>query len=177
MIKDTITISVFNTKYSLWAAIITIFFLLPATILFIKFLDIKYTTNQTQLIILCLCLIFGFLIIVMKSTMQKIDILKEDNNLLVKYDSGEKLLLSQNLNYNIYNYNSRKAFMIRISDGETTKFFLSPDINLKPEVEILFNGYIKKKNTKDFNALAFPIIMCFAYFIISVVFVLFIPKF
>lgn len=84
MNKNKITIAVFNTKYSFFAAIITILFLLPAVILLIKFLDLKYTTNQTQLIIFCLCIIFGFLIIVMKSTMQKIDIIKEGNRHFIK---------------------------------------------------------------------------------------------
>jgi len=175
MNNNIITISVFNTKYSFWAAIITILFLLPSVILLIKSLNIRYTTNQTQLIILCLCLIFGFLIIVMKSTMQKVDIYKTDNKYFIKYNNGETFLLSDQMTYNIYNYNSRKAFMLRISDGEMTKFLLSPDMSIKPEVESFFKNFIKKKNKKDFGALAFPIIMCFAYFLISVIFTLFIP--
>ncbi|WP_312079421.1 hypothetical protein [Chryseobacterium sp.] len=174
--ENTITLSVFNTKYSFWAAVITILLLLPAVILFIKFLDVKYTTNQTQLIILCLSLIFGFLIIIMKTTMQKIDIIKENNIHFIKYDNGQTFTLSNDINYNIYNYNSRKAFMLRISDGKETKFLLSPDINLKPEVEVFFKDFTKKKNTADITALAFPIIMAVAYFIISIVFVLFIHK-
>ncbi|MCA6068465.1 hypothetical protein JI747_014865 [Chryseobacterium sp. RG1] len=177
MDENKITISVFNTKYSFWATIITILFLLPSVILFIKFLDVRYTTNQTKLIIVCLSLIFGFLIVVMKTTMRKIDIIKTDHNCFIKYNNGETFLLSDDINYNIYNYNSRKAFMLRILDGKTTKFLLSLDMNLKPEVEVFFNDFIKKKNKKDFIALAFPILMCFAYFIISVVFVLFIPKY
>lgn len=176
MNKNKITISVFNTKYSFFAAIITILFLLPAVILLIKFLDLKYTTNQTQLIIFCLCIIFGFLIIVMKSTMQKIDIIKEGNRHFIKYKNGETFILSNDINYNIYNYNSRKAFMLRVSDGKETKFLLSPDMNLKSEVEVFFNDFTKKKNTKDYTALVFPIIMCVAYFVISIVFVLFIHK-
>lgn len=177
MNKNKITISVFNTKYSFFAAIITILFLLPAVILLIKFLDVKYTNNQTQLIIFCLCVIFGFLIIVMKSTIQKIEIIKDENKHFIKYKNGETSILSHDINYNIYNYNSTKAFMLRISNEKETKFLLSPDMNLKSEFEVFFSDFTKKKNVKDYTALIFPIIMCIAYFVISIVFVLFIHKY
>ncbi|SFT90645.1 hypothetical protein SAMN05421857_4042 [Chryseobacterium formosense] len=135
MNNDTITISVFNTKYSFWATIFTILFLLPSVILLIKYLNIRYTSNQTHLIILCLCLIFGFLIVVMKSTMQKVDIYKTDTNYFIKYHNGKTFLLSDQMVYNIYDYYSRKAFMLRISDEKLTKFLLSPDMSIKPEIE------------------------------------------
>lgn len=40
-----------------------------------------------------------------------------------------------------------------------------------------FNDFKKKKNSKDYAALAFPILMVVAYFVIIIVFVLFIHKY
>lgn len=174
MSKNEITLSAFNSKYTFWATLITIFILFPLAILLIKVLHIRYTVNQTQLIIALLSIVFGFLIIVMKSTMQKISFIKSDNKFYLKDDKGNEVPLPDNTTYNIYNYNSRKAFMLRVTTQTGTRFFLSPDMDMKANIEGFFAKFLKKTSNKDFYAKAFPILICFAYVVISIVFVLFI---
>ncbi|RXM50187.1 MULTISPECIES: hypothetical protein [unclassified Chryseobacterium] len=174
MSKNEVTLSTFNSKYTFWATLITIFILFPIAILLIKTLDIKYTVNQTQLIIAVLSIVFGFLIIVMKSTMQKISFIKSENNFYLKDDKGNEVHLPDNTTYNIYNYNSRKAFMLRVTTQSGTRYFLSPDMNMKPNIEVFFGQFLKKASSKDFYVKAFPIVICFAYVIISIVLVLYV---
>ncbi|WP_336960789.1 hypothetical protein [Chryseobacterium contaminans] len=174
MSKNEVTLSTFNSKYTFWATLITIFILFPIAILLIKTLHIKYTVNQTQLIIAVLSIVFGFLIIVMKSTMQKISFIKSENKFYLKDDKGNEVHLPDNTTYNIYNYNSRKAFMLRVTTQTGTKYFLSPDMNMKSTIEGFFGNFFKKTSSKDFYVKAFPIVICFAYVIISIVLVLYI---
>ena len=65
----------------------------------------------------------------------------------MKYKNGKRFILSNDVNYNIYNHNSRKAFILRISDGKETKFLSSPDMDLKFEVEF-FLRILQKKTPK-----------------------------
>ncbi|MBP2619645.1 hypothetical protein [Chryseobacterium jejuense] len=174
MSKNEVTLSTFNSKYTFWATLITIFILFPIAILLIKTLHIKYTVNQTQLIIAVLSIVFGFLIIVMKSTMQKISFIKSENSFYLKDDKGNEVHLPDNTTYNIYNYNSRKAFMLRVTTQSGTKYFLSPDMNMKSNIEGFFGKFLKKTSSKDFYVKAFPIVICFAYVIISIVLVLYV---
>lgn len=172
MNKNVITLSVFNSQYTFLAALITIFFVFPVAVLFIKFLEVTYAISQPRLIIAVLSLVFGFLIIVMKSIMRKISFIKSDDKFYWKDDKGKGIHLVEGTTYNIYNYNSRKAFMIRVSTCTETKYFLSPDMNVKSDIESFFANFLKKPSCKDFYIKAFPIVMCFAYVIISLVLVL-----
>ena len=83
MIKEkSIIMNSFNCNKTFWASLLTVLVLYPIAVLLIKYLNIQYTANQTQLIILCLSLIFGFLIITMKSTIQKIHFFKTFENIV-----------------------------------------------------------------------------------------------
>ncbi|MFK8267184.1 hypothetical protein [Capnocytophaga cynodegmi] len=174
MKNQKIAMDSFNVKYSFWASIITIFIIFPMALLVLKWVNIKNTVSQTQLIILLLSMTFGFLIIVMKSTMKKVYFIKSDENILIKDKHHTEIKLDKNFNYNLYNYNSKKAFMIRISDQNKSYFYLSPNMDLKSDVENFFPASNKKKIRMDFYAQYFPIILCLVYFIISVLFVIFI---
>ncbi|MEI2273494.1 hypothetical protein OHD16_15200 [Sphingobacterium sp. ML3W] len=174
MKKNEITLSAFHGKYTFGASLITIFILFPISIIFIKAIDVKYTVNQTQLIIVILSLVFGFLIVVMKSTMQKILFVKSEDQFYLKDEKGNEVHLPDNTTYNIYNYNSRKAFMLRITTQAGTKYFLSPDMNMKSDIEDFFAKFPQKPNRKDFYIKAYPYLICCVYFIISIVLVLFI---
>lgn len=154
--------------------IITIFILFPFAILLIKTLHIKYTVSQTQFIIVILSLVFGILIMVMKSTIQKISFIKLEDKVYLKDEKGKEICLPDNTTYNIYNYNSRKAFMLRITTQAETKYFLSSDINMKPSIEIFFAQFLRKPATKDLYIKAFPNLICFAYIMISIVCVLYV---
>ena len=175
MIKEkSIIMNSFNCNKTFWASLLTVLVLYPIAVLLIKYLNIQYTANQTQLIILCLSLIFGFLIITMKSTIQKIHFFKTFENLTIRVDEVENQILSNDLTYNIYNFLSRKAFMIRITDINKTHYYLSSEMNLKSDTEFYFSNYAKKDSSKDFWAKSFAIGLCIAYVIITIVFVLFI---
>jgi len=76
MKNKEINIDSFNVKYSFWASIFTVFILFPIALLILKLINIKNTVSQTQLIILLLSITFGFLIIIMKSTMKKVYFIK-----------------------------------------------------------------------------------------------------
>ncbi|WP_343560677.1 hypothetical protein [Sphingobacterium sp.] len=173
MKKNEITLSAFHSKYTFGASLITIFILFPISIVFIKAVDVKYTVNQTQLIIAVLSLAFGFLIIVMKSTMQKISFIKTEDQFYLKDEKGNEVHLYDNTTYNIYNYNSRKAFMLRVTTQTATKYFLSPDMSIKSDIEDFFAKFPKKPNRKDFYIKAYPYLICFAYVAISIVLALF----
>lgn len=174
MKKSEITLSAFHSKYTFGASLITMFILFPISIVFIKAIDVKYTVNQTQLIIAVLSLVFGFLIVVMKSTMQKISFIKSEDQFYLKDEKENEVPLPNSTTYNIYNYNSRKAFMLRITTQAGTKYFLSPDMNIKSDIEDFFAKFSKKPNRKDFYIKAYPYLICCAYVIISIVLVLFI---
>ncbi|QIH35491.1 hypothetical protein [Sphingobacterium sp. DR205] len=173
MNKNEITIATFNSKYTFWAALTTIFVLYPIAIVLIKAWYVRTTVNQTQLIIAVLSIVFGFLIIVMKSTMRKITFTVCENKFYLKDDKGDKVHLPDDTTYNMYNYNSRKAFMLRVTTQAGTRYFLSPDMNMKSSVEIFFEKFSKEPSCKDIFAKGLPIIICFAYVIISIVLVLF----
>ncbi|AEK24150.1 Hypothetical protein Ccan_20340 [Capnocytophaga canimorsus Cc5] len=100
MKNQEIKIDSFNVKYSFWASIITIFILFPMALLVLKSGNIKNTASQTQLIILLLSMTFGFLIIVMKSTMKKVYFIKSDENILIKDKHHTEIKLDKNFNYN-----------------------------------------------------------------------------
>lgn len=172
--EKCLIINSFNCNKTFWASLLTVLVMYPSAILLIKNLNIQYTVNQTQLIILCLSLIFGFLIIIMKSTIQKIHFFKTSDNLSIQVDEGENQILSKDLTYNIYNFLSRKAFMIRVTDNNKTHYYLSAEINIKSDVALYFSNYTKKKSIKDFWAKSFAIGLCVAYVIITVAFVIFI---
>lgn len=175
MVKEkSIIINSFNCNKTFWASLLTVLVLYPSVILLIKYLNIQYTVNQTQLIIFCLSLIFGFLIITMKSTIQEVQFIKIFENLTIKVDEGENQILSNDFTYNIYNFLSRKAFMIRITDNNKTYYYLSSEMNMKSDVEFYFSAYAKKKSSKDFWAKSFAIALCIAYVITTIVFVIFI---
>lgn len=153
MNKNEITLSVFNSKYTVAATLITVFILFPAAIIWIKF----YTVNQTWLIITVLSIVFGFLIIVMKSAMQKITFAQSGNQFYWKDDKGNNVRLEGDTTYNIYNYHSRKAFMLRGTTHTETRYFLSPDMKMKPDIEDLFTRFSKKPSAKDFIVKLFPL--------------------
>lgn len=135
MIKEkSIIINSFNCNKTFWASLLTVLVLYPSVILLIKYLNIQYTVNHTQLIIFCLSLIFGFLFITMKSTIQEVQFIKIFENLTIKVDEGENHILSNDLTYNIYNCLSRKAFMIRITDNNKTYYYLYSEMNIKSDV-------------------------------------------
>lgn len=173
MKKNEITLSTFHSKYTFSASLITILILYPISLVFIKAVDVKYTVNQTQLIIALLSLVFGFLIVVMKSTIQKISFIKTGDQFYLKDGKGNEVHLSDNTTYNIYNYNSRKAFMLRVTTQAGTKYFLSPDMSMKSDIEDFFATFPKKPNKNDFYIKAYPYLICFAYVIVSIVLVLF----
>lgn len=174
MKNKEIKIDSFNVKYSFWASIFTVFILFPIALLILKLINIKNTVSQTQLIILLLSITFGFLIIIMKSTMKKVYFIKSHDKILIKEENNIEIKLDDSFNYNLYNYNSRKAFMIRISDKNKSYFYLSPNMDLKNDIEAFFSESNKNKNIMDFYAKLFSIILCLAYFIISVVFIVFV---
>ncbi|ATA88497.1 hypothetical protein CGC58_01340 [Capnocytophaga stomatis] len=152
MKNQKIAMDSFNVKYSFWASIITIFILFPMALLVLKWGNIKNTGSQTQLIILLLSMTFGFLIVIMKSTMKKVYFIKSDENILIKDKHHTEIKLDKNFNYNLYNYNSKKAFMIRISDENKSYFYLSPNMHLKSDIEAFFPASNKKKIRMDFYA-------------------------
>lgn len=174
MEKQELEIESFNCKYTFWASFITVLIFFPLVIVFIKYLNIQYTVNQTQLIIMMLCLIFGFLIVVMKSTKQKIKFIKSAGKQFISVDKNDLSELSPEISYSIYNYNSRKAFMLRINIDCKSRFYLFSDMTVKSEVEIFFSKYKQKDSFEDFLAKSYSIFLCLAYFIITIVFVLFI---
>jgi len=150
MNKNEITLSIFNSKYTFWASLITIFILFPFSIVFIKAIGVKYTVNLTQLIIAVLSVVFGLLIIVMKSTMQIISFMKSGDKFYMKDSSGNEIDLPTNTTYNIYNYNSKKAFMLRITTQTGTHYCLSPDINMKSSIADFFCKVSKKNEPKGY---------------------------
>lgn len=165
-----IKIDSFNVKYSFWASIFTIFILFPIVLSILKLMNIKNTVSQTQFIILLLSVIFGFLIIIMKSTMKKVYFIKSDKNIVIKEENNIEINLDEKFHYNLYYYNSRKVFMIRISDKNKSYFYLSPNMGLKDDIEAFFPESNKHKNEMDFYVRIFPIVLCLAYLILSVVF-------
>ena len=138
MESNHLAIESFNCKYTFWASLGTMLIFYPLVIIFIKYLNIQYTVNQTQLIILLLCLIFGLLIIVMKSSMQKVKFIIFEGEQFISVEKNDLIKLSPETTYNIYNYNSRKVFMLRINSDNKSKFYLFPDMALKHEVELFF---------------------------------------
>lgn len=123
-----------------------------------------------QLIILLLSLTFGFLIMVMKSTMREVCFMKCGNGIFIKDGESLKVKLDDAFSYNLYDCNSRKAFMIRISSKDKSYFYLSPNMSLKSEVEDFFGESNRRKNGVDFCVKAFPLALCFVYFLISIAF-------
>ncbi len=172
MNKNEITLSVFNSKYIFWTVLFTVFILYPLAVLLIKGMHIRYTVNQTQFIIVVLSLVFSFLIIVMKSTMRKISFIRSGDKFYLKDSKGKDVLLTDNITYHIYNYNSRKVFMLRIATEIEINWFLTPDMHMKVNIEDFFSNFLKKPSSKDFYVLVFPIVFCLAYTIISIVLVL-----
>lgn len=145
MKNQEIKMDSFDVRYSFWASIITIFILFPMALLVLKWLNITNTVSQTQLIILLLSMTFGFLIVIMKSTMKKVYFIKSDENILIKDEHHTEIKLDKNFNYNLYNYNSKKSFMIRISDENKSYFYLSPNMHLKNDIEAFFLRQIRRK--------------------------------
>lgn len=145
MVKEkSIIMNSFNCNKTFWASLLTVLGLYPVAVLSIKNLNIQYTVNQTQLIILCLSLIFAFLIITMKSTIQIIHFFKTFENLTIKVDEGENQILSNDLTYNIYNFLSRKAFMIELQIIIKYTIIYLLKMNIKSDVEFYFSDYAKK---------------------------------
>ncbi|MDO4693558.1 MAG: hypothetical protein Q4A62_02890 [Eikenella sp.] len=171
--KDTeIKIDSFNVKYSFWASIFTVFILFPTALSIFKLMNIDNTASQTRFIILLLSIIFGFLIIVMKSTMKEVCLIKYGENILIKDGNNIEIKLDEKFHYNLYHYHSRKVFMIRILDKNKSYFYLSPDTDLKNDMEAFLPESNKHKNSLDFYAQIFPLVLCLAYFILSVVFII-----
>lgn len=100
--------------------------------------------------------------------------MKSGDKFYMKDSSGNEIDLPTNTTYNIYNYNSKKAFMLRITTQTGTHYCLSPDINMKSSIADFFAKFQKKTNRKDTYVRAYPYVICFAYVIISIVFGLFI---
>lgn len=172
MKDQEIRIDSFDVKYSFWASAFTICMLFPIALSILKWINIEDTVSQTRFIILLLSIIFGFLIIVMKSTMKKVCFLKSDENIVIRDGNNIEVKLGKQFNYNLYQYNSRKVFMIRISDKHKSYFYLSPDMHLKNDVEAFFPESNKHQNHWDFYAQIFPPVLCLAYFMMSVVFII-----
>ncbi|PJK01567.1 hypothetical protein CO611_00235 [Lysobacteraceae bacterium NML03-0222] len=170
MVEKEIEIDSFDVKYSLWASIFAVFILFPIALSILKLLDVKNAVGQTQLIIFLLSMVFGFLIAVMKITVRKVCFMRRGNDLFIKDGKNIEFKLGDVFNYNLYDYNSRKAFMVRVSSRGKSYFYLSPNMNLKGEVEYFFGKSNMDRRSVDFFAKAFPLALCFAYFSISIAF-------
>lgn len=170
MVEKEIEIDSFDVKCSLWASIFAVFILFPIALSMLKLLDVKNAVSQTQLIIFLLSMVFGFLIAVMKGTVRKVRFMRRGNDLFIKDGKNIEFKLDDVFNYNLYDYNSRKAFMVRVSSRGKSYFYLSPNMNLKGEVEYFFGKSNMDRRSVDFFAKAFPLALCFAYFSISIAF-------
>lgn len=102
--------------------------------------------------------------------MKKVYFIKSDKNIVIKEENNIEINLDEKFHYNLYHYNSRKVFMMRVSDKNKSYFYLSPNMGLKDDIEAFFPESNKHKNGMDFYVQIFPIVLCLAYLILSIVF-------
>ena len=104
----------------------------------------------------------------MESTKYKIFII-EDKKIL---DKNLTISLDYIKSYNIYNYNSRKAFMLRITLlNNKNKFYLIPEMDKKNMMEQFFKTCSKRHLISDTYLKLYPILLCVVYIIFSLIFI------